>query len=334
MSLSRPISSASPRRQFQFGHQRQSFKLVRQNTKLRGKTFIVAVDGSDQGVRCLKLTAAIMRPGEDSVKIITVDTGDHGTDSVVGHGGSPEGLLTASMNELVMRNIPEKAIETKCIKPSVASIPEAIVQETSALRRGVGVLVLGSFGVGAQKRSQDKGKGLGNVSQYVLLNARCPVALVKDGNIYGEVHQSIRPSLKLCCCVDGTGVSAHPPTHPRQPIFPACLLDRALTNPCAHPLQNSSLGTFDAALRFTRTGDSLSVLHVTASGNSEKEASISNYWDAETGKALATRGVRANAMCVSNTGKDVVDTLVKNSHGCDVRATAPGASHWPVTARG
>ena len=57
------------------------------------------------------------------------------------------------------------------------------------------------------------------------------------------------------------------------------------------------MGTFDAALRFCRDNDELTVLHVQGSGDgydSARELSTERFWRGETSKLSSTRRVDVN----------------------------------------
>ena len=245
MSLARPSTALSRGYSFHFGAVKKP-SLTRQQTKLRGKTFVVAVDGSEQAKGGLDLAAGLMRPGEDHVKIVTINVG------VVDMAATGEAPITPMMHldhakaDLMARGVPAAMIEKEAIDPEEMSIGEAIVKQTNFLRCGFGVLVLGATGKGAQKKVGDAGKGLGKVADYVLLHAKCPVALVKDKNVYGGMANSMRPSLNIICCVDGANVRATP-THTQRQRTPVnreaatqCPRLPRLTTPHCHCLPSPS----------------------------------------------------------------------------------------------
>ena len=283
MSLTRP-STAGPL-MLSFGTQRRP-GLNRQNTRKVGKTFVVCVDGSDQSARGLLLASALAKPGEDMVRVITINMGMNDLADDLLERGTPLGLVEDAKSELMIRGLPGRSISTKVVDPEELSVAAAIVKETTFLRRSTGLLVLGACGKGAQRRKGEAGKGIGSVADHVLINCKCPVTLVKEDPIYAIDAQpkSRRPPLKLVCCAD-----------------------RA----------QSSMGVFDAALRFCRAGDSLTVLHV-ATGRPEVEAKTEAYWKAEALKVNATSSVQVDVGCVPNTGRDVVDTILGNCHDYDV----------------
>ena len=92
----------------------------------------------------------------------------------------------------------------------------------------------------------------------------------------------------------------------------------------------ASLGTFDAALRFSRLGDQLTVLHV-MTGDAAVEAAAKAFWSAEASKVKSTSSLDVLVSCVPHTGKDVVDTILGHLTGCQVLVMG---SLQMVTVRG
>ena len=213
MSLSsRPATSPV---RFRFGSDRPAKPrlLARQNSKIHGKSIVVAVDGSEQGNRCLNVAAALMKAGEDLIKIITINSDisdvQDAPDTAMSGGAklTPEGLLAESKAHMITLGAPSRLIETVQVDPEEDTVADAIVKQTSFLRRGAGIIVLGSSGKGAQRRQGDAGKGLGSVAAHVLLECRCPITLVKEDPIW-EPHalRGLRPPMNIVTCVDSCNV--------------------------------------------------------------------------------------------------------------------------------
>lgn len=229
---------------------------------IAGKKFIVAVDGSIQSIRCLHLTAAIIKPSfHDVVQLVTVSVGitrkadPYAALSLTsGQKLTPEELLQASKAELVSHGVPVKLITTQMVDPDELSIAEALVVETRTLRRGVGLLVIGNAGKGMEKRGKPPPTGHGSVAAHVLGRCRCPVVVVRGG-VEGASTPSppLRPPMLLLVCIDG----------------------------------NLSKQVFDTAVHFARDGDTLQLVHVLTTHPDELERQ-SRYWDMETEKLRAS----------------------------------------------
>ena len=87
------------------------------------------------------------------------------------------------------------------VDPEDKSIAEALVLQTSTLRRGAGLLVIGAAGKGATRRGGVT-LSMGRVAEHVLLHCKCPLLLVKGGDM---------------------AITAEPPLRPRQPPPPRTL---------------------------------------------------------------------------------------------------------------
>lgn len=216
----RPQTANAKQYSFHFGSPRTN-KLTRQQTRKKGKTFVIAIDGSAVGHRGLDVAAGIMRPGEDFVKIVTISVGvvdvPDPKDLNPGHALTPESMLNSAKSHLIARGVPAVMISTDEIVPEEESVSEAIVAQTDQLRKGAGVLVLGAIGKGAQRKAGDAGKGLGSVADYALLHAKCPVLMVKDKDVYEGHEHSVRPPLSVVCCVDKTTVRRTHASHLHHP---------------------------------------------------------------------------------------------------------------------
>ena len=255
---------------------------------IAGKKFIVAVDGSIQSIRCLHLTAAIIKPSfQDVVQLVTVSVGitlkadpDAALSLTSGQKLTPEELLQASKAELVSHGVPVKLITTQMVDPDELTIAEALVAETRTLRRGVGLLVIGNAGKGMEKRGKPPPTGHGSVAAHVLERCRCPVVLVRggvDGGASAPPSPPLRPPMLLLVCIDG----------------------------------NLSKQVFDTAVHFARDGDTLQLVHVLTTYPDELERQ-SRYWDMETQKLRASHeGLSlATAILPLRPRSSVADTLI------------------------
>ena len=268
-----------------------------QGTLTLSKTFIVALDGSDQAMRGLHLAAALCSP-LDRIKVVTISVGitnfptanvdSQSVDNQLDFTKlSPEGLLARSKAELILAGVGPRSVITDMVDPGDSTIAETLVHESNVLRRGAGLLVIGSAGKGALKRKGTT--GLGSVATHVLMNCKCPIALVKGPELLsrgprGEV-MGVRPSLQICVCVDGASRS------------------------------HISKGAFDAALRFcSRPGDRLAVLHVQTATPAEEEKST-KYWVEEVQKAAFNSSTEVTFQSLVCEGtNDIVTTVLQK---CD-----------------
>lgn len=226
-----------------------------------GKLFIVAVDGSAQSIGCLRVTAALFRAAaRDTLKLVTVSVGvtdkpDPNAELSLsaGHKLNPEGLLMACKLEMVRLGIPARAITTEMIDPDEMTIAEALVDATAILRRGAGLIVVGTFGKGLEKRGKAQGP-MGHVAQHVLCMVKCPVVFVKGNDLVPTSdpgRERVRPALTTVVCIDGS----------------------------------VSRGAFDASVHFSAPGDALHLVHVVTKGvQDEEEAKVSRYWEMEAAK--------------------------------------------------
>lgn len=299
MSLARP-ATASPRGGT-FAPSATAGRLQRQKTGLANKIFVVAVDGSEQSVKGLHLTAAMWTPG-DIARVITVCvTSNDAPDptAVVSLSDaqklSPEGLLMASKHELVLRGIPSRNVTTDLIDPEDKTIAEALAAETNLLRRNAGLLILGATGKGSIRRAAGGAGLMGKVAEHVLLHCKCPIALVKTESpaIYDDGPiKSLRPSLTIVACADRSHIS---------------------------------MSAFDAALRFCRGNDTLHVLHI-ETGRPDQEAPIKKYWEDVASKvSMSGSDVNVRVACVAKGNTSVVENILDFTHGCQAHLVVLGS---------
>ena len=246
----------------------------------------MAVDGSELSMRGVRLAAYLMDPERDRIKVVMVNMPEgvapvsveeslKSADITRKHD-SPTKVLSAARSELAKCGCPAEKIQTDELyleeegtggADTLQAVAELLVSLANRmLRRTAGMLVLGAAGIGkAQKGTAKKAVDMGPVAHHALRYAKCAVTLCKEAQVdLDSPLRATRFALHICVCADGSATSR---------------------------------GAFDAALRFCKAGDKLTVLHIasasTDGGMSDRvdgeEHMVRRYWMDECEKVSFAR---------------------------------------------
>lgn len=267
--------------------------------------WIVAVDGSQLGMRALRLAAWLMNPkislhsagGQDN--ILVVHCIPAGAPMTPRTQNEPTALFANAKAELMKCGVWEKRISCKAIElPDGWSPADGIIyfanhvglnHDTHAVHAR---LVLGCAG---EQKSTGQYARLGSIAKQCLATVKVPVTVVKEGRWVVQecgagrlqrLGRNGQPGCTMFCCVDGSSTS-----------------DMAL----------------DVAVSTCREGDTLHVLYVSSTDRPGQAEELRNKYETECGKLVASKGLAACTYIeCPEKGASVAETIIEATGDADL----------------